>query len=281
MKETIKYDACDENSWDLVGGKYPLSNACGQLGQSYQDYHCSEEEKHMECPVDPNMSITAVTHAKWYGAPAPLYCGPKTDEQPHSGFWDYGYECNKGWANPPETCDVYEGQKAGQFDQSRPYASTGDRTDVEGCCWWGRGVIQTSGVCNFGKLNYYLGARAAQDGRPSKYPSIDFCKDPEQICSSSEYKELKWVAGMFYWMESVQPYNEGGWKYTDELQKFVEGGMQGTNFIDAVSGIVNRGCHNPVSLIDALCPTQCILTSFVFVHVVNVVSPSAVWNGCS
>ncbi|KAK1732247.1 hypothetical protein QTG54_017072 [Skeletonema marinoi] len=245
MKETIKYDACDENSWDLVGGKYPLSNACGQLGQSYQDYQCSEEEKHMECPVDPNMSITAVTHAKWYGAPAPLYCGPKTDEQPHSGFWDHSYSCNKSWANPPETCDVYEGQKAGIFDQSRPYASTAGRTDVEGCCWWGRGVIQTSGICNFGKLNYYLGARAAEEGRDSKYPSVDFCKDPEIICSSSEYKELKWVAGMFYWMESVQPYNIGGWKYMDELQKFVEGGMQGTSFIDAVSGIVNRGCHNP------------------------------------
>ena len=27
VKETIKYDACDENSWDLVGGSYPLSNA--------------------------------------------------------------------------------------------------------------------------------------------------------------------------------------------------------------------------------------------------------------
>ena len=24
MKETIQYDACDENSWDLVSGKYPL-----------------------------------------------------------------------------------------------------------------------------------------------------------------------------------------------------------------------------------------------------------------
>ena len=36
MKETIKYDACSENSWDLVGGVYPLSNSCGQLGQSYQ-----------------------------------------------------------------------------------------------------------------------------------------------------------------------------------------------------------------------------------------------------
>lgn len=66
MKETIKYDACDENSWDLIDGRYPLSNACGQLGQSYQDYHCPPHEKHMECPVDKNMEVTAVTHAKWY-----------------------------------------------------------------------------------------------------------------------------------------------------------------------------------------------------------------------
>ena len=33
MKETIQYDACDENSWDLVGGKYPLSK-CVQVGLS-------------------------------------------------------------------------------------------------------------------------------------------------------------------------------------------------------------------------------------------------------
>ena len=33
---------------------------------------------------------------------------------------------NKGWANPPESCDVYEGQKAGPFDQSSSYASTGE-----------------------------------------------------------------------------------------------------------------------------------------------------------
>ncbi|KAL3808826.1 hypothetical protein ACHAXA_000009 [Cyclostephanos tholiformis] len=64
MKETIQYDACDENSWEMVGGIYPLSNACGQLGQSYQDYHCSPEEAHMECKVDPNMSLVGVTHAK-------------------------------------------------------------------------------------------------------------------------------------------------------------------------------------------------------------------------
>ena len=61
MKEPIQYDACDENSWDLVDGKYPLSNACGQLGQKYQEYHCSEEEKHMECPVDPNICQSKVS----------------------------------------------------------------------------------------------------------------------------------------------------------------------------------------------------------------------------
>jgi hypothetical protein len=96
MKETIKYDACSESewhshafapcmfdgiefnpyrssflsadNWDLYGsGGYPLSNACGQLKQSYQDYKCPVGQEHMECKVDPNMAITAVTHAKWYG----------------------------------------------------------------------------------------------------------------------------------------------------------------------------------------------------------------------
>ena len=100
----------------------------------------------MECAVDPNMSITAKTHAKWYGAPAPLFCGPKTEEIPFTGNWDYTYYCNNPWKDPPETCDVYEGQQAGRFDNSSPVASTGGRTDVEGCCWWGRGVIQTTGV---------------------------------------------------------------------------------------------------------------------------------------
>lgn len=45
-------------------------------------------------------------------------------------------------------------------------------------------------------------------------------------------------------MKSVQPY-DSGWSYIDNLKAFVRGGMQDTSFIDAVSGIVNRGCHNP------------------------------------
>ena len=55
---------------------------------------------------------------------------------------------------------------------------------------------QTTGVCNFGKLNYYLGKRAADEGRPSRYGEIDFCKTPNKICDSEDYKELKWIAGM-------------------------------------------------------------------------------------
>ena len=43
-------------------------------------------------------------------------------------------------------------------------------------CRWGRGVIQTTGICNFGKLNYFLGARAAKEGRSTPYADIDFCK---------------------------------------------------------------------------------------------------------
>lgn len=173
----------------------------------------------MECPVNVDMEITATTNAKWWGAPAPLFCGPK-EKYPFVGFWDHSKECNKPWADPPEYCDDYEGQLAGGFDMSEPVPNSSGRTDVEGCCYWGRGVIQTTGVCNFGKLlqiklycrptalhldthsdndiftgklNYYLGARAAEEGRDSRYPEINFCEQPNAICDSEEHKELKWI----------------------------------------------------------------------------------------
>ena len=36
---------------------------------------------------------------------------------------------------PPQD---YEGQKAGGYDDDKPVANRAGRTDVEGCCWWGR-----------------------------------------------------------------------------------------------------------------------------------------------
>ena len=44
------------------------------------------------------------------------------------------------------------------------------------------------------------------------------------------------LTGMFYWMESVQSYNEGGWDYISELIKYVNSDFVGNGFIDGVSG---------------------------------------------
>ena len=273
-KEAIQYDACDENSWDLVNGKYPLSNACGQLGQSYEDYDGA-----YACPKDPTMQITATTNAKWYGAPGPLFCAPKSVTGPTTGVWDYTYHCNNPWKSPPEVCgtlpfpvvfawlcsmtsssplrtlnhthahmqmdahtDAYPGQQAGRYDSTVVGVNRAGRSDVEGCCWWGRGVIQSTGRGNYGALNYFLGARAAREGRVSMYPDVDFCVTPNAICDSVEHPELKWIAGLFYWLQSVQNFDSSGFNYIAELKAFVDGGFSGTSFIDKVSGIVNRGC---------------------------------------
>ena len=45
-------------------------------------------------------------------------------------------------------------------------------------------------------LNYYLGKRAADDGRDSRYPHIDFCRDPGAVCSREDDPELKWIGEM-------------------------------------------------------------------------------------
>lgn len=270
MKETIMYDACDENNWSTQAATgydpttkqaqdYPLSAACGQLGQSYQDYGKDDPDA---CPLDPNMRIVAVTNAEWYGAPGPLFCAPKTDV-PFTGYWDIG-----GWCAAPlnakpltydtllnelsgkSTCKAYVGQKAGTYAQDHAVQNcnpadatcTTPRSDVENCCWWGRGIIQTSGRGNFGKLNKFIGAGA---GKSALFPDVDFCKDPEAVCKS-DHPDLKWIAGFFYWMQTVQKYEDSNFNYLSALKKFVDGGMSDNNaFIDAVSGIVNRGCASP------------------------------------
>jgi len=293
MQETIQYNACDENNWsdkavvqEAGGATYSAASACGQLHQSYQDYSCSPEEDalaggKMACDVDPNMEMRAYTQAGWYGAPAKLFCAPKS-KVPKAPRWDYSAPwCapEDGWGHVPPfaddvpldeyfdyvngggSCKDYQGIKTGGWkftgegcvDGACPnpdaplFGQPEGREDLEGCCWWGRGVIQTTGTCNFGKLNFFMGKRAADEGRSSIYPQIDFCKNPNSICDPSSPPELKWVAGMFYWLNAVQPYSSGGWDYIAELKKWVDNGMQkgDRSFINGASGIVNRGCHNP------------------------------------
>jgi len=109
-------------------------------------------------------------------------------------------------------------------------------------------VIQTTGVCNFGKLNYYMGSRGDKEGRQVLYPTLDFCKNPEAICEPTSPPELKWIAGFFYWLNSVQSYvDKDGWMFMKKLKDWTDAGMNTADrsYIDAASGIVNRGCYNP------------------------------------
>lgn len=237
----------------------------------------------MACDVDPNMEMRAYTNAKWYGAPPALFCAPKS-KVPKAPRWDVGGWCSQpgGWEYvdkfPAEMdaetfgeylkyiiaggkCKDYEGQKGGFWTFSGAgctesgckgsdaplFEQPNGRIDVEGCCWWGRGAIQSTGTCNYGKLSFYLGAKGKAAKRDVLYPGLDFCKNPNLICDPDSPGELKWVAGFFYWLNSVQPYSEGGWKYTQELKNWVDAGMKTSDvgFINGASGIVNRGCHNP------------------------------------
>ncbi len=280
MQETIRYNACDENNWSEIRWgaptDYPMSASCGQLGQKYADYGVnpvSGLDHAYSCPRDNKMEVSALTHAKWYGAPAPVFAAPNAVLEERGllvdgnvGRWTNQGHCNGGpnetidtskqvWER--EDCKVYVGQKAGAFiwDGS-------SQESVEGCGWWGRGVIQTTGRQNFGTLNHYLGRSHVDpetigqtidgvtvEAPPANplYAELDFCSNPGLICSSEKNKEIKWIAGLFYWVTSVQAYsNEGGpyadWNYYNELKKYVDGGLKGSQFIDDVSGIVNRGC---------------------------------------
>ena len=70
-----------------------------------------------------------------------------------------------------------------------------------------------------------------------------------------------------------------------ELHNFVQEGMTGTAFIDAVSGIVNRGCHNPVSVELLLSTVECCCFKYSFQDVfisslfltVHVLLSAALW----
>jgi hypothetical protein len=66
------------------------------------------------------------------------------------------------------------------------------------------------------------------------------------------YPELKWMVGIFEWIDRVQSYDNRptNWNYMTQLKLFVDRGAQDSNFIDTVSSIVARGCD------DDYCSTQ-------------------------
>ena len=219
-----KDDTCDELNEHLVSGKYPISNSCGQKGLSYQDMKCeSNEVPDMACQVDPDMYMTAVTYDRTLGAPPALQCGPRS-RIPFTGYWN-------------------EGQNA--ESEGEAFANLNGRTDLEGCCWWGRGMLQMKGPCAFGRMNFFLGARAARENRPSMYEDLDFCINPEAICGSQYRHELVWISALFKWIDQVQNHEDGEWNYLEQMRIFADNGFADTVFLREVNSIVEVGCRKP------------------------------------
>jgi hypothetical protein len=221
MVESIEADTCDELNWQESSGRYPLSNACGQESRSYQDETCDMKNDTFSCDVVPYMEIMAVSTASQELAPPPLQCKPVSDQDNYSGYWENGALV----ANISLENDL-------------------GRTDTQGCCFWGRGALLTRGVCNVGKINYYLGKGGANLGRYTLYPTLDFCEYPENTCASMYTEELRWTVAFFEWAERIQRYHvPNEWQYKTKLKQFVDNGMADDSFIDSVSRILSRGCH--------------------------------------
>ena len=204
MVEAIQFDTCDEfngmmtgfdsnSGWRGVGfgngpisssqlsavnGRYfPLSNACGQHGRSYQEEEGEEclveDGVDVSCDVDPFLDMRASIHPRYNyipgktsdmgfeNQPPPEFaCGKKDFKGDYSGYWD-GFTA--------------------EFVKDVAYPNVNGRIDVEGCCFWGRGALQTKGTCALGRFNYYFGRRAYVENRPSRYPNVDFCKIPVSL----------------------------------------------------------------------------------------------------
>lgn len=235
MTESIAHDVCDEFSIDGQDeGLYAISNACGQNFRNYQNEVCVRSDQVvMSCNVDRSMEIvSAGASSVMVGrAPPPFSCRPKTDSFDYAGYWDV----DTGIATSTE------------------YSNSIGRTDLEGCCWWGRGVLLTRGVCNIGKLNYYLGKQANDTRGEGRFSEIDFCLNPEATCTEDE--EIKWIIGIFEWIDRIQSYTGvdssiSEWDYMSNLMQFVDKGMVDDSFIDTVSSIFVKGCHSDCTSID-------------------------------
>ncbi|KAL7513268.1 hypothetical protein ACHAXN_010978 [Cyclotella atomus] len=221
--DSIQHGSCDEVNTDLIEGILPISNACGQNSMDYQDRStlCLASEEAYACNVELEMRATAEVVG---ASPPPFSCGPAKDYGGFTGYWDFVSET-----------EIKDG----------PTANALGKTDVQGCCWWGRGVLHTRGICQYGKLNHFLGKKSADEGRPSMFPNVDFCLDPSAVCSNQQYPNMKWITGLFRWVMDIQTYYVEDFYYIDELVRFVDGGFSDWSFIHRVSGIVTQGCHKP------------------------------------
>ena len=154
MEEGIRIDSCDEFNTDAIyGTNYPLSNACGQYGRSWDLEECSGMEP-FHCALDKTMETTAVDTVE--NSMPPFTCRARTMNGDFPGF----YDAINNLVDESEFCDLNSWSDHNllsptisrshlthhlPLNRSAPYANTVGRTDIEGCCWWGRGALLTRG----------------------------------------------------------------------------------------------------------------------------------------
>jgi len=116
-------------------------------------------------------------------------------------------------------------------------------TATEGCCWWGRGAIQTTGPHNYGVLQRDVVSTMGLN-EPNGDP-VDLCLNPEAMC---QQEDLKCVGAAYYWTTVVQ--KEACFFPT--LDAYIESGFDVTatatdcthSFASGIGGSVNNGIWN-------------------------------------
>mmetsp|Transcript_21940 Transcript_21940/g.47541 ORF Transcript_21940/g.47541 Transcript_21940/m.47541 type:complete len:575 (-) Transcript_21940:109-1833(-) len=223
MAVSIKFDICDEFHMDdtTTNNQYAISNSCGQWGRDYGTEMCTGDEESLTCGVGLNNTIVA---ASTYGSFPPFQCKPKETASDYTGFW----------------------HGEGYLVEAPPFANRAGRIDTEGCCWWGRGVLQTRSACMFGKLNAYLGAGAAKSGYANYY-DFDFCAYPEIVCEGPSTRDVRWAVGYYEWLDRVQTFvdRSTGMTYLEHLDAYIERGFEyEEEFINVVGMAIPIGCSD-------------------------------------
>jgi hypothetical protein len=88
------------------------------------------------------------------------------------------------------------------------------------------------------------------DKIPKYQNNFNLCKTPDLICNTTTWPELKWISGFVYWLgTSVQYYNDSVFDFSfnkslsDAANSDISNNPEKfTAFVNATSGLVNRGC---------------------------------------
>jgi len=103
-------------------------------------------------------------------------------------------------ASSPHACELDSTMSIlgdAETEAKKLKCGSGYDPDLTNCCWWGRGSIQTTGPGNYGELQHNV----VKHSDSAALKDVDLCKNPEKLC---ENDELKFVAGIYFWVTQVQ-----------------------------------------------------------------------------